>query len=670
MTDRCGAGVAHSLDYQPGEAKMHTNKTLIEEILDGAEGLDETTRIAFVNKACNGDAALAAEVHSLLSAGDESSLKDFLADGLPQMMNSVAQREANLTGDTDSRTLKREKAEEEKRWVGAYVGEIFKDRGRYQILELRRFGLMAALFFGKDRKLGVDVVIKIPRMSAYVERIDDDDSVRDAKTNIRNNFRREYDALIKLESCGFVVQVRDFDELKDGRPFMVLEYISGKNGLDLLQSSSTKTGVRTGLAFADVANIVRQAGKGLEAAHRLEILHRDIKAENVMIGNDGHVRLIDFNAAAVKIPISPMSTVFRDQTWGTLGYTSPEQLKNMLAEGDDVVELTPASDIYSLTVTAYQLLTGRMPFSRNLADLITEQMDCAFVPASRFRSGLEKDVDPLIRQALDFEPSRRPQSALKFGEQLARALEKLGDQPTSPPVPLPGPRFTGKHVLALLSILIVIAFGAWLISKSINPETKSTVEASTPSLPSPQISETASRSLASNAPRAFSFWLDWTRTQNGTPLAGGPIKASGQEIFTNGDLFVLNFESPQDGYLYLLNEGRNYNDAQTFYYQGTHKVKANQKVPSAELVFDNKDGIEQFWILVSDQPVPFLEAYQPPMEIPEVKGDELRNYLNQHVPADLSSRENMSTATTEVNASGKTVAYRLSLRHRKNQSAQ
>src|ERR1044072_9426092 len=117
---------------------MHTNKELIEEILDEAEGMDETTRIAFVNKACKGDAALADEVNSLLSAGDENPLKDFLADGLPQMMNSVAHREADAMGDT-SRTLMLEKAEEEKRWVGAFVGQPFKGQGRYQILELRRF---------------------------------------------------------------------------------------------------------------------------------------------------------------------------------------------------------------------------------------------------------------------------------------------------------------------------------------------------------------------------------------------------------------------------------------------------------------------------------------------------------------------------------------------------
>jgi hypothetical protein len=197
-----------------------------------------------------------------------------------------------------------------------------------------------------------------------------------------------------------------------------------------------------------------------------------------------------------------------------------------------------------------------------------------------------------------------------------------------------------------------------------NTGTNANVAAPTPALPSPQVSATSSRS---SAPRAFSFWLDWTRTENGRPLVGGPIKASGQEIFTNGDLFVLNLESPRDGYLYLFNEGRNYNDAITFYYQGVYKVKANQKVPSGELVFDKKDGIEQFWILISDQPVPFLEAYRPPMEIPEANGDELRNYLNQNVPADLSSQENLSTATTEVNTSGKTVAYRLSLRHRKKQ---
>jgi serine/threonine protein kinase len=643
------------------------DKERIEEILEGAAGLDQSHRLEFVNKACNGDPALIEEVCSLLNAGDEGSLREFLDDGLPRIKNSVAWGDAAPQSDSEVQNLRQEEAEEQTRWVGAFVGEEFEGKGKYEILELRRFGLMASLFFGRNRKLGTDVVIKIPRMSAYVEGADDDDRARDAKTNIRNNFRTEFDALRKLEHCNYVVHVSDFGDLPDGRPFMILQLIDGKNGLELLQSDfAGGKGLKAGLAFGEVGNIIRQAGKGLEAAHKLQILHRDMKAENIMVSNDGHVRLIDFNAADVKLPISPMSTVFQHQTWGTLGYTSPEQLKNMLGASEELkpTELTPASDIYSLAVTAYQLLTGKLPFSQNLADLIKEQMACSFSLASNLRPGLDDHVDNVLRTALDYDPSKRPQSAKKFGEDLALALERVGSRRTdTPPIPLPHPSSFSKYAVAALVILLLGAGGYWVwwlrdptVASNSNANVPAKSDSSTP------VSNGAFNASASNSLRAFSYWLDLRRAGNSSS-----IKASGQEPFTNGDSFALNFVSPQDGYLYLINEGRNYKDVITFYYQGKFKIRANAPVKTTELVFDIKDGIEQFWFLFSNRPVEILEPYQSAGEIPEEKTEQIRAYLKQNVPADLSRDEDMANAKTEVKGSGDPVAYKVDLRHRKAQ---
>lgn len=646
------------------------NKERVEEILEGAEGLDQSQRLAFVNQACQGDAALFDEVCSLLKAGDERSLRELLDNGLPQIMNSLAQGDAGPQSDSEVQNLKREEAEEESRWVGAFVGEHFEGKGKYEIIELRRFGLMASLFFARDRRLGTAVVIKIPRLSAYVESSDDDDSSRDAKTNIRNNFRTEFDALRKLEHCSYVVHVLDFGELPDGRPFMILEFIKGKNGLELLETNNAHQDLRTGLAFGDVANIIRQAGKGLEAAHELKILHRDMKAENIMVSNDGHGRLIDFNAADVKLPISPLSTVFKHQTWGTLGYTSPEQLKNMLSVSEDrkPVELTSASDIYSLAVTSYQLLTGKLPFSSNLAELIKEQVNCSFTAASKLRPGLDGDIDNLLRNALDYNPSNRPQSAKKFGEELALALERLGSHKTVIPPGLQPTRSSfSKYAVAAMVILLLAAGGYgvwWMLDIKTFPNSNTNISA-TPDYSSP-ISNSPARASVSAPLRTFSYGLDLTRAVN-EECVGPTIKASGQEPFTNGDCFVLNFISPQNGYLYLINEGRNYKDVISFYYQGKFKIRANNSVSTPRLVFDNKDGIEQFWILLSDKPVQLFESYQSAREIPEEKTEQIRAYLKQNVPADLTFTEDMANAQTDIQWSGDTIAYRMDLRHRKGQ---
>ncbi len=138
-------------------------------------------------------------------------------------------------------------------------------------------------------------------------------------------------------------------------------------------------------------------------------------------------------------------------------------------------------------------------------------------------------------------------------------------------------------------------------------------------------------------------------------------------MFTNGDYFVVNFASSQSGYLYLLNEGINYRDATTFYYEGKFSVRPNTHLSSTKLGFDNKDGTERFWFLFSNRPVEILEKYQAPREIPEGETEQVRNYLNQSIPPDLSSKEDISNAQTNVKGSGDTIAYKAELRHRRSE---
>jgi tRNA A-37 threonylcarbamoyl transferase component Bud32 len=302
-------------------------KDRLEEILEEALAVAPAQRPNYVSAACERDPEIAAELTSLLDSEQDSSLTEFLEEGLPGILLSAAASAPESSRANETTQLRQEETEERRFWEGKYVGDEFDNGGRYEIVMMRRFGLMASLFFATDRKVGGPVVIKIPRRSAYLMTDSDYKDLGNFNANIRNNFRREFDALRKLHRCSYVVRVLDFGELPDGRPFIVQEFIEGKNALELLKSNGEFTGNNAGLAFKDVINIVRQAGKGLEAAHELSILHRDMKAENVMVTHDGHVKLIDFNAADIKLPISPMSTVFSHQTWGTLGYASPNSCR-------------------------------------------------------------------------------------------------------------------------------------------------------------------------------------------------------------------------------------------------------------------------------------------------------------------------------------------------------
>jgi serine/threonine protein kinase len=430
-----------------------------------------------------------------------------------------------------------------------------------------------------------------------------------------------------------------------------------------------------------VVNIIRQAGKGLQAAHDLSILHRDMKAENIMITHDGHVKLIDFNAADVKLPISPMSTVFKDQTWGTLGYVSPEQLQNMMETDFErpLIPLTPASDVYSLAVTAYQLLTAKMPFSSNVTELIQQQSSCSFRPPSELRVGVASEIDHLLRSALNPNPVKRPQTAQEFTTALTRALEEIGQRSTqAPPVqpwhipvtpppavsaPLPArdgnrTKTMSKSIMVVALLVLLLAGGvvAWvaLAGRETQPSGK------------PNVNTNEVIPPETGPVHSFSYWLDLTRTNNGRPLDRS-IRASGQEVFTNGDYFVVNFHSQENGYLYLLNEGRNYRDVTSFYYQGKYGIKPNRRASSSRLGFDDKDGTEQFWFLFSNSPIDIFEKYEAPREIPETETDRVRKFLSQSVPADLRSTEDVVNAQTNVTGSGNVIAYKAQLRHRRSE---
>ena len=640
-------------------------KDRLEEALEEALALPTAQRQNYVSAACERNPEIAAELTSLLESEQDSSLTEFLEEGLPGILRSAAASAPESTRTNETTQLRREENEEREFWEGKCVGDEFENQGRYEIVMMRRFGLMASLFFATDRKVGGPVVIKIPRRSAYLRADSGFQDLGNFHANIRNNFRREFDALRKLHRCSYVVRVLDFGELPDGRPFMVQEFIEGKNALELLKSNKEFTRHNAGLAFKDIVNIVRQAGKGLEAAHQLSILHRDMKAENVMVTHDGHVKLIDFNAADVKLPITPMSTVFSHQTWGTLGYASPEQLQNMMDSDAEPVPLTPASDVYSLAVTTYQLLTGKMPFSNNVTELIKQQASCSFVPPSEIRAGVSGEIDDLFKSALNPDLALRPQTVQEFATAFARDLEEVGQRPTEGPrsedhrrLETPSrpsgtkprrnekKRKTAFFVILLIGLLSAGGLFTYLWFK--NKKTQ-TVAANTPA-----------------STRSFSYWLDLKRVTRGR-ATDTKIRASGQEVFTSGDQFTVNFSSPHAGYLYLLNEGRNYQDKTSFYYIGKYTVKSDTQVSSTELGFDNKDGTEQFWFLFSPAPIDILEQHQPPLEIPQDQASRVQQYLNQVVPADLSSTEDMTNAQTRVTGSGEVIAHKVSLRHRRSE---
>lgn len=224
----------------------------------------------------------------------------------------------------------------------------------------------------------------------------------------KHKFKQEVEALSRLDHPG-IVGLFDCGETTDGRPYIVMQYIDGDSLRPLLRAE--------GMPVAQVANLIRQIGNALTAAHEAGVLHRDLKPENIMVrvtNGEENARVIDFGVAKVKNSIVNVNTA-KGITLGTLIYMSPEQL--------DGQPLTPRSDIYALGVIAYEMLTGRRPENPDSAlHLLQLQRSGVRVKPTDLRTGLSKAVDDVVLKALSFDPNNRYQSAREFGEQLAGVL--------------------------------------------------------------------------------------------------------------------------------------------------------------------------------------------------------------------------------------------------------
>jgi serine/threonine protein kinase len=197
------------------------------------------------------------------------------------------------------------------------------------------------------------------------------------------------------------------------RHFIVMEYVDGPSCADLVREQSR-------LDLEETVDIVRGACHGLDYAHRAGVVHRDVKPGNLLIAEEmRQLKLADFGIAkaAEQTRITQVGAVL-----GTAAYLSPEQ-----ATGE---EATPASDVYSLGVCAYQFLAGRLPYEySSLTELALKQQNDQVVPITEFRPEVPPALDMAVRRALERDPALRYESALEMATALAAGLQ--GEQPAT-----------------------------------------------------------------------------------------------------------------------------------------------------------------------------------------------------------------------------------------------
>lgn len=289
------------------------------------------------------------------------------------------------------------------RAAGLEPGTILNNRYLVE-RELGRGGF-GVVYLARDKQLvSRPVVIKVLL----------EDSLQN--TWIVDKFRHEIDALSRVDHPN-IVGIFDTGEMPDGELYIVMQYVEGMN----LRSALTTPGME----FRRAANLFRQIGRALSAAHEKGVFHRDLKPENIMLqrlsDGDEQAKIIDFGIAKVKDSIMAPTTG-TGATAGTVLYMAPEQLERK--------PVTAAGDIYAFGIIAYEVLTGRLPFNPESGfQLLEMQRAGVCTKPQTLRPAIPESAESAILKALSFEATNRHPKARDFGDELWRALNAQGITP-------------------------------------------------------------------------------------------------------------------------------------------------------------------------------------------------------------------------------------------------
>jgi len=272
------------------------------------------------------------------------------------------------------------------------IGKLLNDR--YKIKEKRGSGGMALVYEAQDILLDRKVAIKMLRP----EFVSDEDFI--------NKFRHEAKAVARITHPN-VVSIYDIVESEDSL-YLVMEYIEGKDLKSLIKD-------RGQLSVVEALDIANQVTAGVEVAHENNIIHCDIKPHNILITDNNQVKVTDFGIARA---VSSSTMTITDTIMGSAHYFSPEQ-----AQGK---EINTYSDIYSIGVVLYEMISGQVPFKgESPISVALKHIQKEPKELNELMPSIPAEVNNLVMKTLTKDPKNRHESATQLREDIVKAIKNI-----------------------------------------------------------------------------------------------------------------------------------------------------------------------------------------------------------------------------------------------------